>query len=62
MNRFFLRACLRGALLLSVSGTVLASFRDVTESRRLESELIQTKEFLESLIQASPDGIHCSDQ
>jgi len=38
-------------------GAVLFTFRDVTEARTIESELVKTKEFLESLIHASPDGI-----
>jgi PAS domain S-box-containing protein len=43
--------------LLSGEGAVLFTFRDVTQARQMESELVQTKEFLESLIHASPDGI-----
>ncbi|QQR90339.1 MAG: PAS domain S-box protein [Myxococcales bacterium] len=38
-------------------GVVLCTFRDVTEERHIASELVQTKEFLESLIQASTDAI-----
>ena len=37
------------------------SFRDVTESRALEAELRQTKEFLEQLIDAAVDGIVAVD-
>ena len=37
------------------------SFRDVTESRALEAELRQTKEFLERLIDAAVDGIVAVD-
>jgi PAS domain S-box-containing protein len=40
---------------------VLFTFRDVTEHRRMESELVKTKEFLESMIEASVDGIVASD-
>ncbi len=47
--------------LLSGEGAVLFTFRDVTEARQMESELVQTKEFLESLIHASPDGIVAAD-
>lgn len=35
----------------------LVSFRDVTELREIESELRQTKDFLENLIQSSVDAI-----
>lgn len=47
--------------LLHGEGAVLFTFRDVTEARRMETELVQTKEFLESLIHASPDGIVAAD-
>jgi len=47
--------------LLHGEGSVLFTFRDVTEARRMETELVQTKEFLESLIHASPDGIVAAD-
>jgi PAS domain S-box-containing protein len=47
--------------LLHGEGAVLVAFRDVTESRRIEAELVRTKEFLESLIEASVDGIVASD-
>lgn len=40
---------------------VLVSFRDVTELREIESELRQTKEFLENLIQSSVDAIVAAD-
>lgn len=40
---------------------VLISFRDVTELREIESELRQTKEFLENLIQSSVDAIVATD-
>lgn len=40
---------------------LLISFRDVTELREIESELRQTKEFLENLIQSSVDAIIAAD-
>jgi len=40
---------------------LLVSFRDVTEERRTESELVKTMEFLESLVHASVDGIIAAD-
>ena len=39
----------------------LVTFRDVTEQRALKSELQQTKEFLENLIQSSVDAIIAAD-
>ncbi|MEM6533596.1 MAG: PAS domain S-box protein [Myxococcota bacterium] len=39
----------------------LISFRDVTELREIESELRQTKDFLENLIQSSVDAIVAAD-
>lgn len=42
-------------------GAVLVSFQDVTEQRETEAEFIKTMEFLESLIDASVDGIIASD-
>ncbi|MCS6799502.1 MAG: PAS domain S-box protein [Myxococcota bacterium] len=42
-------------------GSVLVSFRDVTDHRRTEAELRKTTRFLESLIEASVDGIVASD-
>ncbi|MEM9068261.1 MAG: PAS domain S-box protein [Myxococcota bacterium] len=42
-------------------GAVLISFQDVTEQRRTEAEFVKTMEFLESLIDASVDGIIASD-
>lgn len=42
-------------------GAVLFSFRDVTEERQTAVELAKTKEFLESLIQASVDAIIASN-
>ena len=43
------------------SGRAILTFRDVTESRALETELRKTKEFLESLIDATVDGIVAAD-
>ena len=40
---------------------VLISFRDVTELREIETELRQTKEFLENLIQSSVDAVVAAD-
>jgi PAS domain S-box-containing protein len=45
----------------SQNGRAILSFRDVSESRRLESELRKTKEFLERLIDATADGIVAAD-
>ena len=47
--------------LLESEGAILVSFRDVTAERETESELAKTKEFLESLINASVDGIISAD-
>ncbi len=47
--------------LRSQHGRAILSFRDVTESRELESELRKTKEFLERLIDATADGIVAAD-
>ncbi len=41
--------------------SVLTTFQDVTEQRRTEAELVKTMEFLESLIDASVDGIVAAD-
>ncbi|HYY51263.1 MAG TPA: PAS domain S-box protein, partial [Myxococcales bacterium] len=43
------------------NGHAILSFRDVSESRELESELRKTKEFLERLIHATSDGIVAAD-
>ncbi len=43
-------------------GAVLISFHDVTEQRRTEAEFVKTMEFLESLIDASVDGILAADE
>jgi len=40
---------------------ILLSFRDVTEARRLQEELEQTRNFLQSLIDASVDAIVAAD-
>lgn len=40
---------------------ILITFRDVTELREIESELRQTKEFLENLIQSSVDAVVAAD-
>ena len=47
--------------LRSQNGHAILSFRDVSERRELESELRQTKEFLERLIHATSDGIVAAD-
>jgi PAS domain S-box-containing protein len=49
------------ALLHDGEGAVLISFRDVTAERATAAELTKTKEFLESLIDASVDGIIAAD-
>jgi len=46
---------------LSRSAAVILSFRDVTAERALESELEQTKDFLEKLIDSAVDAIIASD-
>ncbi len=47
--------------LRSQHGRAILSFRDVSESRELETELRKTKEFLEGLIDATADGIVAAD-
>ncbi|HEX7478233.1 MAG TPA: PAS domain S-box protein [Polyangiales bacterium] len=42
-------------------GTVLLSFRDVTEARKTQEELMHTRNFLQSLIDASVDAIVAAD-
>jgi PAS domain S-box-containing protein len=42
-------------------GAVLLSFRDVTEARQTEAELRQTRNFLQSLVDASVDAIVAAD-
>ncbi|MEY4578515.1 MAG: hypothetical protein RL701_3218 [Pseudomonadota bacterium] len=40
---------------------ILLSFRDVTEARRMQDELMRTRNFLQSLIDASVDAIVAAD-
>jgi PAS domain S-box-containing protein len=47
--------------LIEGDGAVLFSFRDVTKDRETATELAKTKEFLESLIDASVDAIIAAD-
>lgn len=47
--------------LRSQNGRAILSFRDVSESRELQSELRKTKEFLERLIDATGDAIVAAD-
>lgn len=47
--------------LLDGDGAILVSFRDVSRERETAAELVQTKEFLESLIDASVDAIIAAD-
>ena len=47
--------------LLDSEGAILVSFRDVTLDRETAAELVKTKEFLESLINASVDAIIAAD-
>jgi PAS domain S-box-containing protein len=47
--------------LLDSEGAILVSFRDVTLDRETAAELMKTKEFLESLINASVDAIIAAD-
>ncbi len=49
------------AALVDGEGAILISFQDVTEQRRTEAELVKTMEFLESLVDASVDGIIAAD-
>jgi PAS domain S-box-containing protein len=53
-------SCAFSALLES-EGAILVSFRDVTHERETAAELVKTKEFLESLINASVDAIIAAD-
>jgi PAS domain S-box-containing protein len=46
---------------LAKSGAVILSFRDVTAERALESELQQTKDFLERIIDSAVDSIVAAD-
>ncbi|MFO0695753.1 MAG: PAS domain S-box protein [Polyangiales bacterium] len=49
------------ASMIDGSSVLLISFQDVTEQRRTEAELVKTMEFLESLVEASVDGIIAAD-
>jgi PAS domain S-box-containing protein len=49
------------APLSGTEGAVLLSFRDVTEERRTRDELVHTRNFLQSLIDASVDAIVAAD-
>ncbi len=46
---------------LREEGIVLCSFRDVTESRAMEAELVKTKDFLQRVIDSSVDAIITAD-
>jgi PAS domain S-box-containing protein len=45
----------------SQDSAILLSFRDVTEARKMQEELVQTRNFLQSLIDASVDAIVAAD-
>lgn len=47
--------------LMDGEGAILVSFSDVTDERAMAAELVKTKEFLESLIDASVDAIIASN-
>lgn len=49
------------ASVLREEGAVLCSFRDVTNQRQLEVELVKTKDFLERVIDSSVDAIISAD-
>lgn len=49
------------ASVLREEGAVLASFRDVTQQRALELELVNTKDFLQRVIDSSFDAIISAD-
>lgn len=49
------------APLTGTEGASLLSFRDVTEDRRTRDELVRTRNFLQSLIDASVDAIVAAD-
>jgi PAS domain S-box-containing protein len=59
----------KGSIIINVSfasvlredGAVLCSFRDVTRQRRVEAELLQTKDFLQRVIDSSVDAILSAD-
>ena len=46
---------------LREEGAVLCSFRDVTQERAVENELVQTKDFLQRVIDSSVDAIISAD-
>ena len=46
---------------LREEGAVLSSFRDVTQERAVETELVKTKDFLQRVIDASVDAIISAD-
>ncbi|HEY2511690.1 MAG TPA: PAS domain S-box protein, partial [Polyangiaceae bacterium] len=46
---------------LREEGAVLCSFRDVTQERAVEAELVQTKDFLQRVIDSSVDAIISAD-
>ncbi len=46
---------------LHEEGFILCAFRDVTEARSLESELVKTKEYLQRVIDSSIDAIVSAD-
>ncbi len=50
-----------GAARLEEAGLLVLTFRDVTEKRRVLSELQRSNEFLEKLIESSVDGIVAAD-
>lgn len=49
------------ASVLREEGAVLASFRDVTQQRAVEAELVNTKDFLQRVIDSSSDAIISAD-
>jgi PAS domain S-box-containing protein len=49
------------SLLQDASGTILVSFRDVTDDRSTKAELVKTKDFLERVIESSVDAIISAD-
>jgi PAS domain S-box-containing protein len=49
------------ASVLREDGAVLASFRDVTQQRAVEAELVNTKDFLQRVIDSSFDAIISAD-
>jgi PAS domain S-box-containing protein len=49
------------ASVLREEGAVLCSFRDVTQQREVEAELVKTKDFLQRVIDSSADAIISAD-